>query len=537
MRKFWHTFKQNLFVKNPKPHYSVLGTVFAVYFYGESLAPSLIPRNTLNQVLLSALTIMIFYVIGERLGAAWRRHAKYTAPAFTRRTYIAYVALLLIYAVTVTVQRMNWQTQQRHAMGLETTTPNVAVVLILSIVSIVVISMIVSCIKRLYRMLVRVYARRLRWLSKVLAVGSILFGFAVFMACVFIATRSILRSNTIALDLNVTLSESDLVSGSENSAVDWLLLSSPGRDFVGEVLTAEAISERTGQPAIEPIRLYVGKLNADTIDGQVELLMQEMERTGAFERSTIVLYTPSGSGYVNPSAVAAAEVILDGDVASVAVQYGLVSSFVQYVDDADIAKHTTALTLEAIQQKRQSMAQPPQLFLYGESLGSLGSQGSLPSFEPSEFSSSIDGALWVGSPSASGLWKHLLPQAAGDILEPVYQNGEVVRFASDVDHFGSDYDQWGEEKFAFLYNPTDPVVWVTPRLLYDKPDWLEDENAQGVYEHMRWRPFITFGQVGFELTRSINMPSGFGHNYDNEVGPAWAYVLGQPDDVQLFQQQ
>ena len=46
-----------------------------------------------------------------------------------------------------------------------------------------------------------------------------------------------------------------------------------------------------------------------------------MDRTGAFDRSLIMLVSPTGTGYVNYFAVAAAQYLTRGDVATVTMQY------------------------------------------------------------------------------------------------------------------------------------------------------------------------------------------------------------------------
>jgi uncharacterized membrane protein len=46
-----------------------------------------------------------------------------------------------------------------------------------------------------------------------------------------------------------------------------------------------------------------------------------MERVGAFDRSLIMLVSPTGTGYVNYVAVAAAAYLTRGDVATVTMQY------------------------------------------------------------------------------------------------------------------------------------------------------------------------------------------------------------------------
>ena len=66
-----------------------------------------------------------------------------------------------------------------------------------------------------------------------------------------------------------------------------------------------------------PIRVYVGLGSADTEEGRVALVLDELERTGAFERSWMLVDSPTGTGYVNYAAVNALELLARGDCATV----------------------------------------------------------------------------------------------------------------------------------------------------------------------------------------------------------------------------
>ena len=72
-----------------------------------------------------------------------------------------------------------------------------------------------------------------------------------------------------------------------------------------------------GEPAVAaPVQVFVGLASAPTMPERVELALAEMERAGAFDRSLLVLVSPTGLGYVNYVAMAAAQYLTLGDVAS-----------------------------------------------------------------------------------------------------------------------------------------------------------------------------------------------------------------------------
>ena len=95
-----------------------------------------------------------------------------------------------------------------------------------------------------------------------------------------------------------------LVSGSRASLVPFDTLSRQGGRFVWTVTTQQQIEEIVGEPAVAmPIRVYVGLASAPDEEARVELLFDELDRTGAFDRTWLFVASPTGTGYVNYAAV------------------------------------------------------------------------------------------------------------------------------------------------------------------------------------------------------------------------------------------
>ena len=61
-----------------------------------------------------------------------------------------------------------------------------------------------------------------------------------------------------------------------------------------------------------PVQVYVGLDNAPTARERVDLALAELERTGALDRSLLVLVSPTGTGYVNYVATAALQYLALG---------------------------------------------------------------------------------------------------------------------------------------------------------------------------------------------------------------------------------
>ena len=96
-----------------------------------------------------------------------------------------------------------------------------------------------------------------------------------------------------------------------------------------EVVTPEGHRKTMGQPAVaHPIRAYVGVENEPVYaTGRSELAPNEMERLGAFDRSYLLLVSPTGTGWVDHTMIETAEILTRGDIATACIQYGKAPSF------------------------------------------------------------------------------------------------------------------------------------------------------------------------------------------------------------------
>jgi len=83
-------------------------------------------------------------------------------------------------------------------------------------------------------------------------------------------------------------------------------------------------------------------------------------------------------------------------------------------------------------------------------------------------------------------------------------------------------------RVAYLQNASDPIVWWSPRLLLNRPDWLRGPRAPDVSPSMTWLPFVTFWQVTADLVFAVDVPDGHGHHYADDYVHGWAAVA-RPD--------
>lgn len=156
--------------------------------------------------------------------------------------------------------------------------------------------------------------------------------------------------------------------------VEWDTLGRKGRDFVATGPTVEQIDEFSGGGAVEPIRVYVGLDSEPTLRGRADLLLQELQRTGAFDREVLVVATTTGTGFLDPAAVDALEYMYNGDTAISGVQYSFLPSWISLLADQDAVKLTSRTVFDTVHDYWSTLPADdrPALYLYGLSLGSFG---------------------------------------------------------------------------------------------------------------------------------------------------------------------
>ena len=158
---------------------------------------------------------------------------------------------------------------------------------------------------------------------------------------------------------------SPFVSGCHGSAVSWAPLTRDARRHLASATPVQRIASVMDEPAIEPIRLYVGLTSAGTVAERASLALAELERTGALDRGLLVLCSPTGSGLVNYVAVSAWEYLTRGDCASLTLQYSLRPSVLS-LDRVDEGRELNQALMAALRS--------PRVVLFGESLGAFTSQ-------------------------------------------------------------------------------------------------------------------------------------------------------------------
>lgn len=521
------------------------GIAVGALFFCLSLTPSLLPRDWLFAGLIGGINAAIGYGIGFLLGKALYRfglrnrtwwppskRAAYWLKAFIVTGAITACVLMLIPAAA-------WQRQVSALMGMEG--PATLGYLRTLIIALAVGAALIATARLLrdaVRLLARLFIRRWHLHREVaqfigtaivvvlvvsLVNGVVYRGFLAGASRVFQPQNSTTREG-------VSQPAEPERSGSPASFAAWDSLGFQGRNFVASGPRAAELEKLNGAPAKEPIRVYAGLHTAETDDQRIAVLLSELERTHAFDRKLLVIVPTTGTGWVNPTAARALELMYNGDTAMVGMQYSYLPSWISFMGDRKKSMDIGRLMIDAIHARWAQLPpdRRPKLVLYGESLGSMGGQGAfswLPDISQMGFSS----VLWVGPPNASPLWSGLTARRDPGTpqVRPRYDNGRTVRFseAANAAEIADDTAApWEGTRVLFLQHPSDPIIWWSTDLLFSEPDWLVEPPGTDRTASMRWYPIITFWQVAADITNASGVPAGHGHNYGESVLDGWAAV-------------
>lgn len=523
-----------------------VGLVVATVFFALSVTPSLLPRDWLFQGLISGINAAIGYGAGcllEWLFRLWvRPRLKISAPPTWARYAIKSAVLLTaaLSAALMLIQSARWQREITALMGMEgTTTPAYLRTGLLSLAVGVAAVAAYRTLREIILFLARLLNRWVR-IPRELAPAAGFLVLVVLAVTIFngVATQAFFAVANSAFSVqndhtsvNAVQPQQPERSGSPTSLAKWETLGFEGRWFVSHGPTASRITSVTGRPAKEPIRAYVGLESGEGDEEPAELAVAELERTGAFDRKALVVVTTTGTGWVNSLAAGAIEYMYDGDTAMVATQYSYLPSVLSFLADRNKAAAAGKDLFDAVYQHWS--ARPPQvrpkLLVYGESLGSQGSEAAFDGL--ADLRAKVDGALWVGPPNSNRLWQQFVARRdpGSREVQPLYADGLVVRFASDSADLARPSTEWRPPRIAYLQHASDPIVWWSPDLIFSRPDWLSEPRGSDVSSQMRWWPFVTFWQVAADLTNAQGVTDGHGHRYGSLVLDGWAAIAAPPD--------
>jgi uncharacterized membrane protein len=505
---------------------AILPLLLGLLFFAASLTPSLIPRSWFVQGTLAGAVTAIGYMIGRFFLTLWRALELPEPKDRVAKTAQVVVAIpVLIVLGYCLFNAAGWQNSIRSHMGLEPI--ETANILKMTAVAVLVFAVCFG-VGWLVQILFDTLRHRLYRIMPVRTAN--VAGLLLAVLIVFVVTRDGLVNFSInALDSSYAAAQHlfdaappapnhTWKAGSQASLVDWGAMGQPGRDFVQSGPNAEVISSFTGRPAKEPLRIYVGRAQADDPKSRAQIALEEMKRVGAFDRKILIVASPTGTGWMDPGGMDPVEYIHDGDIAIVAVQYSYLQSPLALIFETDSGLEQATETMNAVYNHWKDLPPNarPRLYLHGISLGAWSSMSSFNIFQM--VGDPVDGALWTGPPFPSRLWNSIMaarsPESA--YVLPKVGSGDLVRFTSQFSGPGEGRREWGRMRLIYLQYASDPIVFYEPLSLFQEPIWMQEPPAPDVSPELVYVPVVTQFQLLVDMVLSTSpeaVPLGYGHHY------------------------
>lgn len=517
---------------------------FAFAWLALAYAPSLLPRSWVLQGVVAGLA----FALGAIVGSAWDglrravRRKRSSSNSRTRRfrggirrgialTVASLLAIML-------VRHYHWRVDVQQLMSVEGSA-------IAYLVSSLALALVVG---RTLVYLGHLTARGVLWYARSLAkvlpafVTSIVVAVTVVGVVVSITDGLILdrgftafeesfQSSDLRFDREVVAPTSPTRSGSPDSLIGWDKLGRQGRNFVSGGPQLDAIAAFAGESVLDPVRVYVGIQTPGSIDQRAQLAIDELERSGAFERRVLVAVLPTGTGWIDPWAIDALEYMYAGDTAAVGLQYSYFPSWMVLLRNQDEAIDAARALVRAIEGRLSIIPEStrPTFLIYGQSLGSFGLEAVFEDID--DLRSRVDGALLVGPPAENRLWQRLISgrDDGTPVWEAVYRGGAEVRFGGDGPTLAAASRPWLAPRIAYLQHPSDPITWHSFDMMFHEPAWMTEERGPDVSQEMDFIPVVTFCQVVVDLLVATGAPIGHGHKFGVEQAEAWALVAPPPN--------
>lgn len=530
---------------------SLIGVVGALVMYGVSVSPSLLARSWQWHAVASGVLSAVGYIVGLTIQRFYalvvpRLGVEVTAP---KSVSIAFRAVLLLgfflWFLRWLLQSYRERKRANHLVGMRGETLGeyllgtfCAFILMLALLG------IAWGLQWIGRAIVIVLSR---WMPMVFALALSLL---ILIVIVYALTSQVLLKLGInfftrhARKMNnrtakgIVQPQAPERSGSPQSRSSWRAVGGQGRVFLGRGPSRADIEAVTGCSAMEPIRVYAGMPEeGQSLQSAADLVVEELHRTGAFDRAVILIATSTGSGWVDEWQVQPVEYLTRGNCATASMQYSFVPSSINFLTDLDVSEEAAVILFETIRRAVDEIPEDrrPALFVCGESLGAYASQHVFSGIV--DVLSRTDGALWVGTPAFTPMHTELtaIRHRGSPEVAPVVANGRHVRFVnvpenlwSDV--YGRELGDWNFPRVVYAQHPSDPVVWWNSELVWHKPDWISEKVDGDVSLRMQYTRGATYIQVLVDMPVAGTAPGGHGHTYHEELIPLWEAILGLRED-------
>ena len=503
--------------------FSVSGLLVGTLFFAASLTPSLIPRTLLAQGVLSGVSLAAGYGVGVLGHWLWRYlELPDPGPRTGRIVKLAATAICAAIAVAFLWKASDWQNSIRLLMEMKPvdgSQPFRIGGIALGVFGAVMI------FARLFRLTLLLVSRSLRRhvphrVSNVIGAAAAIGLFWSLVDGVLLefglrAADESFRQVDALIEEGLDRPLVPLKTGSPASLIAWEDLGRLGRRYILSGPTGEAMSRFFGEGVPQPIRVYAGLTSAETPEERAKLAVDELKRLGGFEREVLIVITPPGTGWIDRAAIDTAEYLHRGDIASVAVQYSYLPSWLSLLVRPDYGAETAKALFKEVYEHWTRMPKDarPRLYLHGLSLGAMNSDLSTDFLDV--IGDPFDGALWSGPPFTSKTWQMATSnrRPGSPAWLPRFRDDRVIRFINQWGTLDRPNAEWGPVRIVFLQYGSDPVTFFDPAALYREPDWMERPRAPDVSSELHWIPIVTALQLAVDLASATRSPAGYGHVY------------------------
>lgn len=530
---------------------SLIGVVGALVMYGVSVSPSLLARSWQWHAVASGVLSAVGYIVGLTIQRFYalvvpRLGVEITAP---QSVSIAFRAVLLLgfflWFLRWLLQSYRERKRANHLVGMRGETLGeyllgtvCAFILMLALLGVAwglqwIGRAIVSVLSQWMHM---VFALALSLLILVVIVYALTSQVLLKLGINFFTRHARKMNNRTAK--GIVQPQVPERSGSPHSRSSWRAVGGQGRVFLGRGPSRADIEAVTGCSAMEPIRVYAGMPEeGQSLQNAADLVVEELHRTGAFDRAVILIATSTGSGWVDEWQVQPLEYLTRGNCATASMQYSFVPSSINFLTDLDVSEEAAVILFETIRRAVDEIPEDrrPALFVCGESLGAYASQHVFSGIV--DVLSRTDGALWVGTPAFTPMHAELtaIRHRGSPEVAPVVANGRHARFVNVpenlwADVYGRELGDWNYPRVVYAQHPSDPVVWWNSELVWHKPDWISEKVDGDVSPHMQYTRGATYIQVLVDMPVAGTAPGGHGHTYHEELIPLWEAILGLRED-------
>ena len=530
---------------------SLIGVVGALVMYGVSVSPSLLARSWQWHAVASGVLSAVGYIVGLTIQRFYalvvpRLGVEITAP---QSVSIAFRAVLLLgfflWFLRWLLQSYRERKRANHLVGMRGETLGeyllgtfCAFILMLALLG---------------------FAWGLQWIGRAIVIVlsqwmHMVFALALSLLILVVIVYALTSQVLLKLGINFFTRHARKMnnrtakgivqpqvperSGSPQSRSSWRAVGGQGRVFLGRGPSRADIEAVTGCAAMEPIRVYAGMPEeGQSLQSAADLVVEELHRTGAFDRAVILIATSTGSGWVDEWQVQPLEYLTLGNCATASMQYSFVPSSINFLTDLDVSEEAAVILFETIRRAVDEIPEDrrPALFVCGESLGAYASQHVFSGIV--DVLSRTDGALWVGTPAFTPMHAELtaIRHRGSPEVAPVVANGRHVRFVNVpenlwADVYGRELGDWNYPRVVYAQHPSDPVVWWNSELVWHKPDWISEKVDGDVSPHMQYTRGATYIQVLVDMPVAGTAPGGHGHTYHEELIPLWEAILGLRED-------